>query len=720
MSYHTHYLPNWQFFLLKLLTFPLLLFVIYGLYGFITNDAALFTVFPNAPAFSPIAALLFFITFLIMWTVLYRYKRTTIFLTLCIIAICLVSIWEQYYDEKTYLHIPYGFLTNVYFEPLAYECSIAFLVLASVFLIFTKTRLRAVELVTPSFLLWFVLSISQLSILYYLFFQPGVSTAADFTLSFPTTIGLAYVVGYFALFIYFHVWRLYPFAFIRWLIISFIFIGVTGGYATWNSAKKLENAFFQYLSNEIAVSLKDTLVEYVHNKENILQNMLSFLENPTSENEIVWKNEVSIYLQQNDEVLVVLGYAPLIDKMWEMTRDGSDFYGEHLYDLLTINPNSTFTIDPQPITPSFVITNRTNDESLSWMAYLVDINKLMTNFTDSALDDKVGVSVSWGGNILFFKHYNDQTYREMYGSTSAVYLTEPPLEIEIWPTTQQYKFLKSPLPNLILGFELSALLLAFIILYYAELAKRQGDLYRKAEAEKTAFFANVSHEIRTQLQGILGTGSILEKTSLTEKQQKMLLIIKASGKVLQRLLNDLLDVTKFDLGRMKLNPKPTNVSNSLRDVVTLMTPKAEDKGLKVTLKIDPNIPQPIIIDNDRFEQIISNLLSNAIKFTKKGSITISMRSDIMDTSNKTMLIVKVADTGIGIPAADIKHVFEKFFQIQSTQHRAIEGTGLGLPISKMLAEYMNGSLTCESALDKGTTFTLMLPVEYEIAAEKQP
>jgi signal transduction histidine kinase len=672
----------------------------------------LLTVFPDAPIFSPLVATLFLLVFIITWAILLRYHRIAFILSVFIIAISLISITERYYDFKTALHFPFEYLTFLTFDPLAYECSTSFLLLAIVFIIFNRTKLRAVHLVVVSFLLWMVLSIAQLSILYYIFFQPGIYTRADFSLSFPTTMGLIYIVSLYAIFIYFHVWRLYRYAFSRWVIVSMIFIGITGGYATWKSAKNLENAYFRYLSKEIAVTLKGVLIEYIAEKVDVSQRILWLLENPTEENEKNWKSEASVYFQQNRELLVILGYAPSVDKIWEIREGKSDEYEHRLFNLLEKVDNKSIIIDPQPITPSIVISNK-NGDSDPWMAYYIDLNKAMSRLIGVALENKAGISISWGPHILFFKHPNDQKYRGLYGAKAFVPITDPPIVIEVWPTTEQYTFLKTPLPNLILAFNLSALGLAFVILYYAELARLKGDQYRKAEAEKMTFFANVSHEIRTQLQGILGTGSILEKTSLNEKQQRMVNIIKASGNVLQRLLNDLLDVTRFELGRMKLNITPTNVMQSLRDVVNLMTPKAESKGLNLTLKIEPNIPHVIYIDNDRFEQIISNLLSNAIKFTKKGSITVSMHQNILEDNNKTMLIVSVADTGIGIPAADMKRIFEKFYQIQSSQNNAIEGTGLGLPISKTLAEYMQGTLTCESAPDKGSIFTLTLPVEFE-------
>lgn len=716
MQHNTGYLTLFQHRMLKFLSLPILFIVGFVIYGCITDNLDLLSFNLDAPAIEPITGLCFLLVFFAFYTLLIGNKKFSLIFSLILIAIAFISICENFYNIKTQIHFPFTYLTNLSFSPLAYECSISFLIIAIVDILLLKKKLRAGRLVIVSFLLWFALSLSQLSILNYIFYQPGITTRSNLTMSLPTTLGLIYVVCLYASFILTHVWRLYHFAFSRWLIVSFIFIGLTGGYATWKSAKILENAYLQYMTKGISLVIKNAVIEYSRDKLNILQNVLFFLQNPNETNKEYWHREVSIYMEQNPELALIVGYVPSEDTFWQVNPSDSPHAVQKLLDELVKHPTADFIVLTQPLSPAFIVTNRTDDPSKPWMAILIDIHKLVTKLSPKELENSIGMSITWEGNILFFKQAQDQKYRSLYRAVSEIPLLDPPILLEVWPTTTQYHFLKTPLPNLVLVFNLSALCLALIVFYYAELARKRGEEFRKAEEEKTAFFANISHEIRTQLQGIMGTGSVLEMTPLSEKQQKMINIIKASGNVLQRLLNDLLDLTKFEMGQMMLDPRPASVSHSIKEVINLMAPKAEMKGIKLEAKIDPNLPHIMFLDNHRFEQIISNLLSNAIKFTSDGSVTISATTNIMDEFDKAMLIVTVTDTGIGIPAHAMPRIFDKFYQVHSHTNHSIEGTGLGLPISRMLAEYMGGSLTCESVEGKGSTFKLMIPVRYE---EKQ-
>lgn len=713
MTHHKQYLKPFQVLTLRLLTLPLIFLIAYVVYGFLTNNLTLLKIYPEAPSITPVTIFCFAIIFLATWAVIEQWKTLTTLLALALIAISAYSLLQNY-SYPPNLSIEMATSTReLSFHALSFEVSISFIAIALMLLIIRRKKLRTTHLVIASFLNWVVLSMALLSLLYYIFYQPGITTREHLSMPFPTTIGLLYLVIIYAVFIIFHIRRLYPSAFSRWLILSLILIGVTGGYAIWFSTKNLETAFFRYLSSEIGTVAKASITEYIKNRRAILENVLYFLDHPNDANDENWIREVSIFIQQNPEILVIVGYVPEKNTFWEVNASGSDQKIERLYHELKKFPNQEIIVDDQALSPAFILSNRTEDSSKSWMAIMVDINLLVSQLSDATIRDRAGIAITWDKSLLFIKYANDQKYRIPYGVKAELDITTPPLSIEVWPTTKQYRFLKTPLPNIILTFELSVLILACLIFYYAELARIKGSQYQKAEEEKTAFFANISHEIRTQLQGIMGTGSVLEKTTLTDKQQRMLNTIKASGNVLQRLLNDLLDLTKFEMGRMKLNEKPTSVSQCVREVVGLMTPKAEEKGLKIHLKIEPNLPPIIYLDSDRFGQIISNLISNAIKFTNEGSITVSANTHIIEDTSRKMLIVKVEDTGIGIPEHSLKKIFDKFYQVHTQHNRTIEGTGLGLSISLMLAEYMNGTITCESVIDKGSTFTLMLPVLFE-------
>lgn len=710
MSVHKRYLKPFQLLILRLLTLPLIILVALATYSFISGNLDFLKVHSEAQFIIPSTAFCFLLVFFATWTILERRSTLTFLLALVLIIISLYSFLHSYYhpieETITTFH-------NFYLKPMPYDVALSFLAFAFVLLLLRRKKLRAAHLVLSSILLWIVLSIAQISLFYYVFYHPGITTRGQLSMPFATSVGLVYTVFIYAAFIFFHVSRLYPTALTRWIIVSSIFISITGGYALWKSTKNLESAFFRYLSIEIGNGFKDTIQDYTNEKRSMLENVLFFLEHPTKENQENWMREVSIFIQKNPEIMVIVGYIPEVNNFWEVNGSGSEQKLERIYQELDKYPYQEIIVDDQALSPAFILSNRTHDPSKSWMAVMIDINLLVSKLSDKTLKDKIGIAITWGKSLLYMKHANDQQYRHLYGAKVNLSTISPPIVIEVWPTTKQYMFLKTPLSNIILASELAALILACLIFYYAELARFKGSQYQKAEEEKTAFFANISHEIRTQLQGIMGTGSVLERTELTEKQQKMVHIIKASGNVLQRLLNDLLDLTKFEMGRMKLNFKATCVSQSVREVTTLMTPKAEEKGLKIHLKIDPNLPQTVYLDVDRFEQILSNLISNAIKFTKEGTITVSATTNILEDTSKTMLIVKVTDTGIGIPEHALKRIFDKFYQVHTQHNRSIEGTGLGLSISSMLAQYMNGTLTCQSILNEGSTFTLMIPVDYE-------
>jgi signal transduction histidine kinase/ActR/RegA family two-component response regulator len=239
------------------------------------------------------------------------------------------------------------------------------------------------------------------------------------------------------------------------------------------------------------------------------------------------------------------------------------------------------------------------------------------------------------------------------------------------------------------------------------------DAAEGANRAKSQFLANMSHEIRTPLNGVLGVADVLETTKLTAKQRELLGVIRSSGALLNALLTDLLDLARVEAGAAELRPEPVSLSEIVTSVRSLFAARAEQKGLKLTVDIDPAVGL-VICDGMRLRQILGNLVSNAVKFTDAGQVTIRMRREGERVS------FAVRDTGAGFDEALKAVLFGRFQQADDSSTRKHGGAGLGLAICKEYVGLMGGELDCISAPGVGSTFafTLDLPPlpEAEVAA----
>ncbi len=239
-----------------------------------------------------------------------------------------------------------------------------------------------------------------------------------------------------------------------------------------------------------------------------------------------------------------------------------------------------------------------------------------------------------------------------------------------------------------------------------QLAKQNAEDLAKA---KEQFLANMSHEIRTPLGSIIGFTSLLQKTQLEPAQKQHVIIIEKSSEHLLSLVNDILDLSKMEAGKLLLEKTAFNLADLVKEVADSLSIKTKEKGLQLLVEIPAHANKQLIGDPYRIRQVILNILSNAIKFTEKGSITISV--DLRLLYEKYRAEICIIDTGIGIPLEKQKEIFEEFSQADTRITRKYGGTGLGLSIARKLTEMHGGKISLESALGSGSKFTVRLLLE---------
>jgi len=242
--------------------------------------------------------------------------------------------------------------------------------------------------------------------------------------------------------------------------------------------------------------------------------------------------------------------------------------------------------------------------------------------------------------------------------------------------------------------------------YKAEMAALEA---QEATRAKSDFLSNMNHELRTPLNGIIGMIDILKDTDIDEEQKKYIDALYYSGKSLLSLINDTLDLSKIEAGKLELELHPFSMEDLLNKLLDSLTPQAEKKGLYIKLHMEKDTFGSFIGDSSRIRQIFYNLIGNAIKFTKTGGIDIYI-SHGGEMNGRAIIRFEVKDTGIGIPEDKIDKLFEKFMQADSSTSRRFGGTGLGLAICKKLVEKMGGDISVESVWGEGSAFSFYLPL----------
>lgn len=288
--------------------------------------------------------------------------------------------------------------------------------------------------------------------------------------------------------------------------------------------------------------------------------------------------------------------------------------------------------------------------------------------------------------------------------TMSVLAYYNPDRVTVYQGANEYK---ASIMNYIAGL----FILTIIILFWVKILQREAQVAEEKtkEAEElnksqNRFFSSMSHEIRTPINTVLGLNEIiLRQPDASDEIKKDAQNIQGAGKMLLALINDILDISKIEAGKMDVVPVDYDVRSLLSEIVNMIWLKAQDKGLEFRVGIDPNVPQKLYGDEVRIKQILINLLNNAVKYTPKGFVSLYMECE-SSGDDKVLLKINVTDSGMGIKADALPHLFDTFQRQDEEKNRYIEGTGLGLSIVKQLVELMGGAINVNSVYTEGTTF----------------
>ncbi|MBR3339501.1 MAG: hypothetical protein IKG19_05600, partial [Lachnospiraceae bacterium] len=266
------------------------------------------------------------------------------------------------------------------------------------------------------------------------------------------------------------------------------------------------------------------------------------------------------------------------------------------------------------------------------------------------------------------------------------------------------------------GFFIGTQLLLGVIVYYYKYNAKQNILEQEAQKEEirklsqaqNRFFSNMSHEIRTPINTIIGLNEMILRQNASPEINEDAENIQAASKMLLHLINDILDMSKFETGQMELTPAPYRTGDMLSDIVGMLWIRAKEKNLEFSVDVSPDLPSELLGDDMRIKQVLINVLNNAIKYTSEGSVRLQIQCERND-SGVALVSYAISDTGMGIKTESIPYLFTAFKRVDMDKNKYIEGTGLGLSIVKQFVDLMGGKITVNSVYTKGTTFIIEIP-----------
>ncbi len=278
----------------------------------------------------------------------------------------------------------------------------------------------------------------------------------------------------------------------------------------------------------------------------------------------------------------------------------------------------------------------------------------------------------------------------------------------IMPTASRaYSFIDSYITMIVVSCFVGLLMKIQVETYNKEqkLAEEQKKEIEQIARSKDAFFANMSHEIRTPINTIIGLNEMILREDISDEIAENAINIQNASKMLLTTINDILDLSKLESGKMEIVPAQYEISSMFSDLVNLIWIRAHEKELEFKVDIDPEIPSMLYGDEVRIKQVVTNMLTNAVKYTASGSVTLTAKGERV-AADQIMLRISVTDTGMGIRKESLDQLFSSFKRVDEGDNRNIEGTGLGLNISKQLMEMMGGRIYVDSVYHKGSTFTM--------------
>ncbi|MBO4396211.1 MAG: DegV family EDD domain-containing protein [Eubacterium sp.] len=293
------------------------------------------------------------------------------------------------------------------------------------------------------------------------------------------------------------------------------------------------------------------------------------------------------------------------------------------------------------------------------------------------------------------------------GTVFVLYVAVPSMVV---PHTEETAFADS-VGSFILVSILTIIMLSFQMSLYRRENERmleQRDEIDELNQAQNRFFSNMSHEIRTPINTIIGLNEMILRENISQEIAEDAEHIESASKMLLHLINDILDMSKFNSGQMKLVPVAFYTGDMIKDVVEMIWVRAREKGLQFQVDVSPTLPEEFMGDEMRIKQILINVLNNAVKYTKSGSVTLTVTNTTEDERNEK-LIFSVADTGMGIRKESIPYLFDAFKRVDEEKNAMIEGTGLGLSIVKQFVDLMGGQISVNSVYTKGSTFTIEIP-----------